>query len=282
METSREDVGIAIRSAFLRRGTQQRFSLFILIIISIFLIFLETIETKPLNTVRSIIKDVVYRGAVVVTYPTKFFSSSFDFARDHINLYSNYSELIKENDELKNNISKSDFLELENAQLRKLIDEQVSSPSNFVSARVVLDKQSPYLNSFVINIGSNKNVKNGMAVLDGKNFIGRIVDVNFFSSRVLLVTDLNSKISVLTEPSATHAILSGHGVNEPTLDYLPENHTIQDGHKIFTSGKEGIFSPGIPIGEVKIENDIVKVLLFSDLSQITFINIKMEELSSNK
>ena len=75
---------------------------------------------------------------------------------EHINVYSNYSELKKENDELKNNISKSDFLELENTQLRKLIDEQVSSPTNLVSARVMLDKQSPYLNSFIINIGSNK------------------------------------------------------------------------------------------------------------------------------
>ena len=55
---------------------------------------------------------------------------------------------------------------------------------------------------------SNKNIKNGMAVLDGKNFIGRIVDVNFFSSRVLLVSDLNSKIPVVIEPSGAHAILS--------------------------------------------------------------------------
>ena len=95
-----------------------------------------------------------------------------------------------------------------------------------------------------------------MAVLDGKNFIGRIVDVNFFSSRVLLVTDLNSKIAIITEPSAHHAILSGHGKKKPSLDYLPENHNVKDGDKVYTSGKEGIFSPGIPIGEVKVENNI--------------------------
>ena len=143
----------------------------------------------------------------------------------------------------------------------------------------MLDKQSPYLNSFIINIGSNKNIKNGMAALDGKNFIGRIVDVNFFSSRVLLVSDLNSKISVITEPSTHHAILSGHGESEPTLEYLPENHNIQDGDKVYTSGKAGIFSPGIPVGEVKIKDDIIKVLLFSDLSQITFININLGDLN---
>ena len=118
---------------------------------------------------------------------------------------------------------------------------------------MILDKQSPYLNSFIINSGSNKEIKNGMAVLDGKNFVGRIVDVNFFSSRVLLVTDLNSKIPVLVEPSGHQAILSGRGTNEPTLEYLPKNHTVQSGNKVYTSGKEGIFAPGIPIGEVKID-----------------------------
>ena len=146
----------------------------------------------------------------------------------------------------------------------------------------MLDKQSPYLNSFIINIGSNKDIQNGLAVLDGKNFIGRIVDVNFFSSRVLLVSDLNSKIPVITEPSAYHAILGGHGENEPTLEYLPENHNIQDGDKVYTSGKEGIFFPGTPVGEVKIVNNIIEVLLFSDLSQITFININLEDFHNDK
>ena len=282
METNREDVGIAIRSAFLSRGTQQRFSLFVLIILSIILIFVETIETKPLNIIRSFVKDVIYRGATAVSFPVKSINNIAGFVNNHINLYSNYNELAKENDELRNNISKTDFLELENSQLRKLIEEQVQSPFNLVSARVMLDKQSPYLNSFVINVGGNKNIKNGMAVLDGDNFIGRIVDVNFFSSRVLLISDLNSKIPVISEPSGSHAILSGHGVNEPTLEYLSENHGMQDGDKIYTSGKEGIFSPGIPIGKVKIEKDKAKVLLFSDLSQISFININVEKMKEDR
>tara|TARA_Y100000590_G_scaffold465054_1_gene636163 strand:+ start:744 stop:1592 length:849 start_codon:yes stop_codon:yes gene_type:complete len=282
MDTSREDVGIAIRSALLRKGTQQRFSLFALVILSLLLIFLETIESKPLNIVRSVIKDAVYRGAVVANYPGKIISNSYNFFEDHITLYNSYNKLKEENNELKNNISKSDFLELENSQLRKLIEEQIESKSNFLSARVMLDKQSPYLNSFVINIGSNKGLKNGMAALDGKNFIGRIVDVNFFSSRVLLITDLNSKIPILSEPSGSHAILSGHGKNEPTLDYLSENHNIQDGDKIYTSGKEGIFAPGIIIGEAKVKKGKIRVLLFSDLNQITFVNIDLGKLEKNR
>ena len=282
METSREDVGIAIRSAFLRRGTQQRFSLFVLVILSVILIIVESIETKPLNIIRSFIKDTIYRASVVVSVPSKGFNNITNYVKGHLNLYDNYNQLKKENKELKDNISKSAFLELENSQLRKLIDEQVESPSNLVSARVMLDKQSPYLNSFVINIGSNKGIKNGMAVLDGKNFIGRIVDVNFFSSRVLLVSDLNSKIPVLSEPSGSHAILSGRGTNEPTLEYLSKNNDIQDGDKIYTSGKEGIFTPGLVVGKAKIEKNKTKVLLFADLDQITFVNINLGVLDENR
>tara|TARA_B100001750_G_C15458179_1_gene572740 strand:- start:535 stop:1383 length:849 start_codon:yes stop_codon:yes gene_type:complete len=278
MDTSRDDIGIAIRSAFIQKGSKQRFSLLALILISVILIFLETIEAKPLNFFRSIIKDVIYRGSAIVSQPAKIVNNSFDYIGGFFNLHENYTRLKEENDNLKNNISKSDFLELENSQLRNLIDEQMNSPSNLLSARVMLDKQSPYLNSFIINIGSNKNIKNGMAVLDGKNFVGRIVDVNFFSSRVLLVSDLNSKIPVIIEPSGNHAILSGGGTNITNLIYVPDNHNIQDGDKVYTSGKEGIFSTGIPIGEVKKENDLFKVNLFSDLSQITFINIDLERV----
>ena len=282
MDTRREDVGIAIRSAFIAKGTKQKFSLFALVVLSIILISIETIEAKPFNYFRSFIKDTIYRGSLAVSAPFKVFGNFTDYIDKHLNLYNNYDELKKENNKLKNNISESDFLEFENAQLRKLIEEQASSFSDLLSARVMIDKQSPYLNSFIINIGSNKNVKNGMAVLDGKNFVGRIVDVNFFSSRVLLVSDLNSKIPVIIEPSGHHAILSGHGTNKPILEYLPENYTIQDGDKVYTSGKEGIFSPGIPIGEIIIEKDVVKTSLFSDLSQITFVNIKLGKLNSNK
>tara|TARA_B100000029_G_scaffold80039_1_gene71487 strand:+ start:555 stop:1403 length:849 start_codon:yes stop_codon:yes gene_type:complete len=282
METSREDVGIAIRSAFLKKGTQQRFSLIVLIIISIILIFVETIETKPLNYFRSFVKDAIYRGSLVVSAPTKAFDNFAGFIKEHLNLHENYIQLKEENTKLKNTISKSDFLELENTQLRKLIEEQVASKSNLVSARVMIDKQSPYLNSFIINIGNNKRILNGMAVLDGEYFVGRIVDVNFFSARVLLISDLNSKIPVVAEPSGNHGILSGRGTDKPTLEYLPENHNVRDGDKVYTSGKEGIFSPGIPIGEVKIEEGINKISLFSDLNQITFVNVDLGKLNKEE
>ena len=276
MNTSRGDFGIAFRSALLQKGTQQRFSLIALIFFSILLIFLETIEIKPLNIVRSFIKDVIYRGSIIISSPSKGTKYVFSEIGEHISLYDNYKVIKKENTILKNKIIENSYLTLENNQLKKLLDDQIALSSNIVSARVMLDKKSPYLNSLIINSGSNKDIKNGMAVLDGKNFIGRIVDVNFFSSRVLLVTDLNSKIPVIIEPSGNHAILSGHGDIEPTLEYLPKNEDINKGDTIFTSGKEGIFSPGIPIGEV-LDINKKNVQLLSEINQITFVNIKVKK-----
>ena len=273
METSREDLGIAIRSAFLRKGAQQRFSLFALLVLSVILLFIETIEAKPLNYLRSFVKDTIYRGSILVASPSQGFKIVVSATKDHINLFNKYNKLKEENVQLKDKIYDPSFLIFENNQLRKLLDDQVTSSVNLISSRVMIDKQSPYLNSFILNSGSNKKILNGMAVLDGKDFIGRIVDVNFFSSRVLIVTDLNSKIPVIIEPTGYHAILSGNGKTKPILEFLPENHTVKSGNKVFTSGKEGIFSSGIPIGEVEIDNEKIFVSLFSDVSQITFVNI---------
>ena len=125
MDTSREDFGIAIRSALLDKGTKQKFSLLVLIILSILFIFVETIKAKPLDYFRSFIKDTIYRGALVVTAPSKSFKNLGIYAKEHINLYNNYNQLKEENSRLKNNISQTDFLELENSKLRRLNEEQV-------------------------------------------------------------------------------------------------------------------------------------------------------------
>jgi len=277
METSRDDLGIAIRSAFLKKGTQQKFSLFALIIISVIFIFAESIKVKPIDYVRSAIRDLIYHSSQVISYPAKTIKGISNFVSNHIQVYDSYKVLKKENEYLKNNLLKNDYLEVENEQLKKLVDERLKTYENLVTARIMIDKQSLYLNSFIINAGSNKKIKKGMAVLDRKNFIGRIVDVNFFSSRVLLITDLNSKIPVIIEPSGDQAILSGHGNDPLSLDYLPKDQKIQDGNSVYTSGKEGLFSPGIPIGAVFNKSNQFYVSSFSDLNQVLFVNINIGE-----
>ena len=91
MDTSREDISIAIRSAFLSKGTKQRFSLLALIILSIILIFIEKVETKPLNYLRFLINDTIYKGSSVASLPYKGINAIGQKTKNHLNLYNNYN-----------------------------------------------------------------------------------------------------------------------------------------------------------------------------------------------
>ena len=103
METSREDVGIAIRSALLRRGAQQRFSLFVLVIFSVTLMFFDKIQLKQIDYLRSIVKDVIFRGSVIVGAPSKSIGNISNQAKEHFNLFNKYTLLKDENEFIKRN-----------------------------------------------------------------------------------------------------------------------------------------------------------------------------------
>ena len=87
---------------------------------------------------------------------------------------------------------------------------------------------------------------------------GRITEVNYLSSRALLISDLNSKIPVIIEPSGSKAIMSGTGKNYAVLDFLPKNQQLENNNIVYTSGSDGIFNAGIPIGKIKLSGKKTK------------------------
>ena len=93
METGRDDFIIAVRSAFLQKGVAQRFSLLVLIIISVVLLSLDFYKSKPLNIFRSFLKDIIYRGSHSVSLPFNFLDHQYVVIKDHFNLYNNYENL---------------------------------------------------------------------------------------------------------------------------------------------------------------------------------------------
>ena len=139
-----------------------------------------------------------------------------------------------------------------------------------------MDKQSPFLRSIILNKGSKQGVELGMAVLDKEYLVGKIVEVNFTTSRALLLSDLNSKIPIDILPNNIQAILSGTGDENGKIQYMKEEVFVDNDSKVFTSGAGGIFKPGIPIGKI-IKNPSsseVNVKFFSNFSQIRFIKLK--------
>ena len=279
MATSRDDFVIAIRSAFIKKGNKQRFSLIALIFFSIILISLSKINFSPINYIKSGLNEIVYRVSFVVSLPEQNLNNSIIKIKKHFSLYNNYEELnlkVKELEGLKLN---SEFLISENKKLRELIDEYIIN-SNELVAKVLLDKNSPYLNSVIINKGSNVGIKLGMPVLSKGNLVGRIVEVNYISSRILLLNDLNSKIPAVISPSGEQAILSGIGQKNPTLEYLPDGFQNIDDLTVYTSGKDGVLFPGISIRKVinnEVDESRVKVKLFSDPNQILYVNVILDK-----
>jgi len=153
-----------------------------------------------------------------------------------------------------------------------LIDESINSEDIF--ARVLIDRESPYLKSIVLNRGTKDNVKMGMAVMDRNYLVGQIIEVNYSNSRALLLSDLNSKIPVVIQPPFLQAVASGtgkdHGIIEYTKDEYKENQ-IENEAVVYTSGLAGIFKPGIPVG--KITNSSEQLSFFSDFGQLSFVKI---------
>ena len=285
MQTNRDDFIIAIRSAFLKKGNQQRFSLIALIFFSIFIIVLGKYNFKGVNFLKLSIKELVYRTTFIVSVPENFVISSYQTIRDHFYLYSTYENLKKDYESLKATKLNTDFLKSENEALKSKIND-VSIQSSELLAKVIIDKKSPFLRSVIINRGSKDNVILGMAVLDEKFLVGKVVEVNYSTSRVLLLSDLNSKIPVSIEPNGVQSILSGSGSSFGEIQYIKENYELENESEIFTSGSGGIFRSGIPIGKtIADENigfDTIKVKFHSDFSQLRLVKIvSFEEVKQN-
>ena len=277
MEASRDDFVIAIRSAFIQRGNKQRFSLFFLLILSILFLTLGKFNFKAIDIVKISLKELVYRSSFIVSVPENYVKNGYQSIKEHFTFYDHYQNLINENKELKSSIHIDNFISLENERLKKIIDDYLVV-SNEIVAKVLIDKQSPFLRSIIINKGSKDNIKMGMAILDDRYLVGKVVEVNFITSRVLLLSDLNSKIPVTIEPNGYQSILSGNGQKDGVIQYSKQKTILNDGDIVYTSGSGGLFKSGIPIG--KIKDDIADVSFFSDFSQLRFVKIvKFEKVS---
>jgi len=273
METNRDDFIIAIRSAFLKKGNRQRFSLTTLIVISIIILIFEKYNFKAINLLKTSLKEIVYRSTFIVSVPENLVKNAYKISLEHINLYEEYKQLNLEYKKLKAENLNIEFIKSENKILKSKI-EDIKDQKYEVLAKVIIDKQSPFLKSVIVNRGSRDKIELGMAVLDGDFLVGKVVEVNYLTSRILLLSDLNSKIPVSIEPNGIQSILSGTGGKHGKLQYLLSNNlNIKGEDEVFTSGSGNIFNAGIPIGTIKIKDNLPEIIFHSDFSQLRLVKI---------
>jgi rod shape-determining protein MreC len=275
METSRDDFIIAIRSAFLKKQNQQRFSLLGLIVFSLLILILGGFNFKPVNYIKLVITEIVYRSTFIVSVPEKFIKEKYQATQDHINLYNINENNERELKKLQAKDLLNNFLILENQRLKMMVEDYLVE-SDRMYAKVLSDKNSPFLRSIIINKGSKHGINLGSVIKDKEYLVGKIVEVNYTTSRVLLLSDINSKIPVLIEPQGILSILSGSGSNDGVIQYSKIENIIDNNSIIYTSGVGSLFKAGIPIGQIKKNNEKSldgKVKFFSDFSQLKFIEI---------
>ncbi len=273
MATGRDDFVIAFRSAFLKKKDKQKFSLLSLILLSIVVIILSNINFKPIQFVKIGINEIIYRSSYIVSKPENYLEELTLKIKNHINLFENYKDIKLELENLKQEKITNNFLKSENEKLRNLIDENINSDE--ILAKVLIDRESPFLKSIILNKGTKDNVKMGMAIIDGVYLVGQIIEVNYTNSRALLLSDLNSKIPSVLAPQNIQAVVSGTGKDYGIIEHTKEdieNNLNKIDSIIYTSGLGGLFKPGIPIGKISKDSKN-KVNFFSDFTQLNYVKI---------
>lgn len=195
--------------------------------------------------------------------------------------FQSYARLQEQNEELRRELQQMRAwreaalqLEQENARLLDLNRVRLDPELTFVTGIVIADAGSPFRRSVLINVGARDGILDGWATMDGLGVVGRISGVGDRTSRVLLLTDNNSRIPVTIEPSGQRALLMGDNSQAPVLDFIEAPEDIRAGDRIITSGEEGLFPPGLLVGQVVETTDrVLRARLAADMTRLNFLRV---------
>ena len=240
-----------------------------------FLIFLFSIVSpQSVSGIRMSVSDAVTPIFASLTKPIVHVSDIVRNASGLGDLQSENIRLKQENIRLKEWYQTALLLQAENKSLRDLLNVKTEPHYKTITARVFTDNGNTFARSMLVSAGSADGVQKGQAVMSGDGLIGRVIETGENSSRILLVTDINSRIPVLVEDTRQHAILAGDNNHEASLIHIPPNSAIKNGARIITSGHGGVFPHGLAIGRVtKTKDGQLHVKPYVDFNRIIHVRI---------
>ena len=203
------------------------------------------------------------------------------WAADVMDNFQSYQRLLAQNQQLREELKqmkqwKEAALQLEqkNARLLDLNQVRLDPRLTHVTGVVLADSGSPFRQSVLLNVGARDGIIDGWATMDGLGLVGRISGVGEKTSRVILLTDSNSRVPVVVQPSGQRAILSGDNGDLPTLDFLEDPAEIRPGDQVISSGDGGVFSAGLLVGSVVLGTDKrLRVALAADYQRLEFLRV---------
>jgi len=195
--------------------------------------------------------------------------------------FQSYARIYEQNQELRRELRQMKAwkeaalqLEQENAKLLDLNNVRLDPKLTFITGVVLADSGSPFRQSVILNIGARDGIVDGWAATDGLGLVGRISGVGKRTSRVILLTDSNSRIPVVVQPSGQNALLTGDNAPSPLLEFLENPELVRPGDRVVTSGDGGVFPAGLLVGQVALGNDRkLRVRLAADYERLEFLRV---------
>ena len=269
-------LGLATRpaSTLSLQNNRQGKSIFAYLFISFFLLIFSVIAPQISDSAKHYLVE-----------RTSFFNDALSVPKDYAlmkiakitalwDVQKTNEQLAAENARLMEWFQTANRLDAENKALRDLLKMKEDEAVTYLSAKVMSDAATQYSHTILVRSGEEDGLTKGQGVLSHEGLIGRVIETGSKTSRVLLMSDVNSRIPVTIEGSQDRAILAGTNNGDPVLDHLPETHRVVAGQKVITSGHGGIFPYGVAVGETYINsNGEMAVRPFADANRANHVQI---------
>ena len=256
------------------RAIGRRLSFLFLLTLGTALLLLGRAENYLVEQARTTVVDVITPVINLVSKPADAVSQLADEVEHFWAVYEENEVLRAENARLKAWHGIARRLDEENKQYRGLLNVVPEPRITFITARIIGDSRRAFVQSVLVNAGRTFGIESGQAVINGEGFVGRIVDAGRQASRVILMTDLNSRIPVIIEQTRFKGILTGTNTDFPQIDFLPSEAKVSPGDRVVTSGHGGMLPTGLPIGIVRsVENGVIKVQPHVDYDRLELVRV---------
>jgi rod shape-determining protein MreC len=269
--------------AFARRPvvTRQRGNrpalLFLLVFASVAMLFLSRLQHSYMADLRLQLAELMAPALKVALVPLEPVRRAGRRLAEHFELFNELDRLRSENQRLRNWEWRARETERRANQLARLAHVVEEPGLAFVTARVVADASGPFVRTAMLGAGREDGMKSGYPVIDESGLVGRIVETGARVSRVLLVTDINSRIPVQVGRAATRAIVLGDNGPAPRLGYLPAGAQVEAGDEVYTSGVGGLFPRGLRIGTVIDEGGTLRMKPHARFDELEYVSVLIFE-----
>ena len=266
--------GAVLRIATPIRAWLNRFAFAALVIAAFAVMLLGKADIALFERVRTAVVDAVAPLLEGMSRPVETVNRVIDDVEELADLRAENDRLRTENEKLFAWQAAGRQLEAENRELRELLKLVPEAPVAYLTARVIGDQGGTFVRAVLVAAGYVDGAAKGQAALAGEGLAGRVVEVGGRASRVLLLTDINSRIPVLVGPMRDRAVLAGDNTAEPDLLYLATDARVQLGDYVVTSGNGGLLPQGLPVGEViRVDGGLVEVRPYVDWDHMEYLRL---------